>query len=183
VSCDVDCVVAQCLIVVVVGMSIDACTSRHAARRRGTVGRGGQSCSLYNSISATLPVHTVNVRIMVKVSKPSIGRFREQTRFKVVPFHTLLTSFRDAKDGVIDKATFTSKAKAIFETKQEELLDAIYDYLDLDGRSAGCDFSCLFDAPPCSGTIDAGELLCALNICENNVVICANIRFLRSLFW
>jgi len=99
---------------------------------------------------------------MVKLSKPSIARFREQTRFKVVPFHTLLASFKGAKDGVIDKTTFMNAAKSIFETKQDELLDSIYDYLDLDG----------------SGTIDAGELLCALNIfCSGNTAEKVRICF------
>jgi len=48
----------------------------------------------------------------------------------------------------VDKSTFLSIAKQIFETDQKELLDAIYNYLDLDG----------------SGAIDAAELVCALNI-------------------
>jgi len=89
---------------------------------------------------------------MVKLSKPSIDRFKEQTKFKVLPFATLLASFKQAARAsgasAVSKATFLAQAKQIFETKQEELLDAIYDYLDLDG----------------SGTMDAGELLCALNL-------------------
>lgn len=87
---------------------------------------------------------------MVKLSKPSITRFKQQTKFKVTAFTELFGKFKAAasENGELNKAAFLSVAASIFETDQHELLDAIFEYLDLDD----------------SGAIDAGELLCALNI-------------------
>jgi hypothetical protein len=70
---------------------------------------------------------------------------------KITPFSELYGKFREAAaaaGGELTAAIFKATAASIFETEQSALLDAIFQYLDLDD----------------SGAIDAGELLCALNI-------------------
>jgi cystatin-A/B len=76
---------------------------------------------------------------------------------KVTSFSELFEKFKSGanENGELKKKEFLAVASAIFETDQHELLDAIFEYLDLDD----------------SGAIDAGELLCALNIfCSGRAV-------------
>jgi Ca2+-binding EF-hand superfamily protein len=87
---------------------------------------------------------------MVKLSKAAIDAFIEETSFSPVDFSQLSRSIDEAvKDsGSLSQPAFVDLAASIFKTNQTDLLSAIFEYLDLDDNHV----------------LDAGEILCALNI-------------------
>jgi Ca2+-binding EF-hand superfamily protein len=86
----------------------------------------------------------------VEVALESLKAFVAQSGFTVLPFGELFQKFKqlDKKDGAIDKSAFCALVKGMFGPDQDELLHAIFEYVDIDN----------------GGTIDAPEVLCMLNL-------------------
>jgi Ca2+-binding EF-hand superfamily protein len=86
----------------------------------------------------------------VEVALESLKAFVAQSGFTVMPFGELFAKFKqlDKKDGAIDKSAFCALVKGMFGADQDELLHAIFEYVDIDN----------------GGTIDAPEVLCMLNL-------------------
>lgn len=86
-----------------------------------------------------------NVRIAVE----GVRQFVSQTGFKALPFATLVESYRASHKGKeMHKEDFMALVKGMFGPNQDDLIDAIFDYQDIDN----------------GGTLDAGEVLCMLNV-------------------
>jgi Ca2+-binding EF-hand superfamily protein len=86
----------------------------------------------------------------MELALQSIEAFVKQSGFAAMPFNELFAKYEslEKKNGAIDKLGFCALVKGMFGADQSALVEAIFDYVDIDS----------------GGSLDGGEVLCMLNL-------------------